>query len=128
MAQLLEFKGLLSFLILHELQQEPLYGEQLAERIGARKGTMLTPGTIYPALKRLHKQKLITRKRDGRLKIYSLTKQGESELKAFYKVFGKYFQGLREKIPESKKKKTSKKQKKMPVIEPTNMQSKKNKK
>ena len=54
-----------------ELAQEQLYGEQLAERIGKRKGGALTAGTIYPALKKLRKHKLIRYSRDGRKKIYT---------------------------------------------------------
>lgn len=98
-AEYFEFKGLLSFLILHELKLARLYGEQLADRIGRRKGEPLTPGTIYPALKRLRQQKLIRFTRDGRKKIYSLTDEGGAELKRLYRLFGRYFAGLREKIP-----------------------------
>lgn len=104
----IEFKGLLSFLILHELSSEKLYGEQLAERIGARKDEKLTPGTIYPALKHLKEGKLVKFTQDGRLKIYSLTPKGKKELKALYKLFGKYFAGLGSKIPKTRKKTTRK--------------------
>jgi len=95
----IEFKGLLSFLILHELNAEPLFGDQLAERIGARRGEKLTPGTIYPALKKLRKYKLVAFKRDGRKKIYALTPGGKAELKRLYAVFGRYFGGLGNRIP-----------------------------
>jgi DNA-binding PadR family transcriptional regulator len=101
--ELIEFKGLLTFLILHELKQESLYGEQLANSIGARKGETLTPGTIYPALKRLRKHKLVRYSKDGRKKIYTLTDGGNIELKKLYKIFGRYFKGLRKKIPKEKK-------------------------
>lgn len=90
----IEFKGLLSFLILHELKQEPLYGEQLAERIGGRKGDVLTPGTIYPALKKLRTLKLVKFSQDGRKKIYTLTPKGVRELQLTYRIFGRYFAGL----------------------------------
>ncbi len=99
----IEFKGLLSFLILHELSKEKLYGEQLAERIGKRKGETLTPGTIYPALKKLRKHKLVKFSQDGRKKIYTLTSSGKTELKKLYKLFGRYFTGLRKKIPAMRK-------------------------
>ena len=103
----IEFKGLLSFLILHELSKEKLYGELLAKHIGARKGEMLTPGTIYPALKNLRKHKLVSFSRDGRKKIYALTAAGKVELKMLYRIFGRYFAGLRERIPKTKKPKKS---------------------
>ncbi|MEI8348401.1 MAG: PadR family transcriptional regulator, partial [Pseudomonadota bacterium] len=51
-------KGFLSFFILHELALAKRAGDDLAKRIGKRKGSDLTPGTIYPALKRLRKQGL----------------------------------------------------------------------
>ena len=99
----IEFKGLLSFLILHELSAEKLYGEQLADRIGKRKGGSLTPGTIYPALKVLRTHKLIKFSQDGRKKIYTLTPKGRIELTKLYKLFGRYFKGLRQKIPKTRK-------------------------
>lgn len=110
-SELIEFKGLLSFLILHELKRERLYGEQLAQHIGGRKGETLTPGTIYPALKRLRKHKLIKYSRNGRKKIYFLTDDGKTELKKLYKVFGRYFKGLRVKIPKERKNGVKKKTK-----------------
>lgn len=98
----LAFKGLLSFLILHELNKKQLYGEELAQKIGLRRGKALTAGTIYPTLKRLHKQKLLTRKKIGREKYYTLTKAGQEELEEQYKLFGQYFKGLKSKIPGRK--------------------------
>lgn len=116
----IEFKGLLSFLILHELKRQPLYGEQLAESIGLRKGERLTPGTIYPALKRLRKHTLVRFTQDGRKKIYTLTEEGEAELRKLYKVFGRYFRGLRKKIPKVRKpRKQRLKTKKKQVVKKT---------
>lgn len=92
----IEFKGLLSFLILHELKTRKLYGEQLAERIGKRKGDALTPGTIYPALKNLRAHGLVKFSQDGRKKIYTLTPKGRRELQLTYTIFGRYFAGLKQ--------------------------------
>ncbi len=94
-SEMLELKGFLSFLILHELKLKSLCGEDLAKKIGKRKGNMLTPGTIYPALKKLRKKKLVTYKRFGRKKIYSLTDLGNKELTKQYKLFSQYFYGLK---------------------------------
>ena len=99
--QLLHLKGFLSFLILHELSVEKLCGEELALKIGRRKGSVLTPGTIYPALKNLHKLKLVESRRDGRKKYYELTQRGHTELKSLYKKFSNYFYGLKNKIKRS---------------------------
>lgn len=106
--QLLEFKGLLSFLILYELSLKPACGEDLAKKIGRRKGTQLTPGTIYPALKELRRQKLVRYRRYGRRKIYVLRQEGFDELERQYVLFTRYFWGLkhiisRERFNESKK-------------------------
>jgi DNA-binding PadR family transcriptional regulator len=94
----IELKGFLSFFILHELSRHELSGDELAECVGSRKGAVLTPGTIYPALKRLRKQKLIRYTREGRKKMYILTSLGEKELKAIYDAFGSMFSGLKTRI------------------------------
>ena len=102
MVVLLEFKGFLSFLILHEINYRPLAGDDLAKKIGARKGAMLTPGTIYPALKKLRNKKLVSYVQIGRKKMYSLTPKGKKELQNQYDLFSKYFFGLKNKIRRTK--------------------------
>ena len=94
----IELKGFLSFFILHELNNTPFSGDELARVIGERKSNTLTPGTIYPALKRLRRQKLISYRRIGRKKVYSLTDLGKKELKSLYFVFSEFFSGLKTKI------------------------------
>ncbi|RJQ16966.1 PadR family transcriptional regulator [Candidatus Woesearchaeota archaeon] len=91
----IEIKGFLSFFILHELSKKPFSGDELARSIGMRKGEVLTPGTIYPTLKRLRKQKLVTWKKDGRKKHYSLTALGKKELKSCYVQIKTYFKGMK---------------------------------
>ena len=49
----------------------------------------LTPGTIYPALKTLRKNKLIYYEQDGRKKIYKLTGKGAAEYRLVKKMFKK---------------------------------------
>ena len=97
-----EFKGFLSFLILHELKRRHLSGDELSVKIGQRKGTILTPGTIYPALKKLRLNKLVKYKKDGRKKIYHLTELGEKELEKQYLLFSRYFYGLKKFIKKNK--------------------------
>jgi DNA-binding PadR family transcriptional regulator len=89
----IEFKGLLSFLILHELSAKMLAGEDLAKKIGKRKGSTLTPGTIYPALKKLKNNKLVKFVKKGRRKEYYLTDNGKKDLEVSYELFSKYFFG-----------------------------------
>jgi DNA-binding PadR family transcriptional regulator len=94
----IEMKGFLSLFILHELDGNSLSGDELARIVGGRKNTTLTPGTIYPALKRLRRQKLVQYRRNGRKKMYFLTIQGKSELKALYFVFNEFFSGFKKKM------------------------------
>jgi len=94
----IEMRGFLSLFILHELNGESLSGDELAHIVGGRKNTTLTPGTIYPALKRLRRQKLVQYRRNGRKKMYYLTDQGKKELKALYFVFNEFFKGFKKKM------------------------------
>lgn len=94
----IELSAPLQFLVLHELRK-PKTGQELAEKIGERKGTgMLTPGTIYPVLKELHKQRLVHYRSSGRSKKYTLSPAGEQELNRLYGVFSQLFKGMRHKI------------------------------
>jgi len=88
-------KGFLSFFILHELAQEQQSGDALAVSIGRRKNSILTPGTIYPTLKALKRQKLVRWKRDGRKKVYYLTPDGKKELKLLYQEIKRYLKGMK---------------------------------
>jgi PadR family transcriptional regulator, regulatory protein PadR len=92
---ILEFKGFLSFLILHELSKNNLCGDELAHKIGKRRGVVLTPGTIYPALIELRKRKVIKFSQDGRKKFYYLTEEGKNLLEEQYNMFSNYFWGLK---------------------------------
>jgi DNA-binding PadR family transcriptional regulator len=110
----LELKGFLSFLIMHELGKKSLCGEDLAKKIGKRKGSaQLTPGTIYPALKELRNANFIEFEQFGRKKMYVLTPEGKKELEKLYVLFSQYFYGLKTHIKKpvhllKKKAKTSK--------------------
>lgn len=73
-------RGMLSFLILWILAQEPVHGQQIAKEIEKRKGTKPTPGTIYPALKELKRRGMITSEKMGRTIVYSITPKGKRAL------------------------------------------------
>ncbi|MBS3140848.1 PadR family transcriptional regulator [Candidatus Woesearchaeota archaeon] len=90
----LDLKSFLTFQILHELNKHKLCGDDLALIIGKRKFGKLTPGTIYPALKKLRKNNLIKYKQRGRKKIYSLTKKGQEEYLIIKRVIKKMFKFL----------------------------------
>jgi len=92
--EVLDLRGFLSFSILNELKKGKRCGDELAMSIGMRKGTKLTPGTIYPALKKLKKQQLVSYKKDGRKKIYELTKKGDREHTITRKIVKNIFKGV----------------------------------
>lgn len=98
--KVISLKGFLAFQILHELAKSKLCGDELADIIGSKKGSKLTPGTIYPALKFLRKKKLIHHKKAGRKKIYTITESGEKEYKIVRENFLKIFKSV---IKSSKK-------------------------
>ncbi|MFT4249875.1 MAG: PadR family transcriptional regulator [Candidatus Woesearchaeota archaeon] len=91
----IELSTPLQFLLLHELRSAKT-GTDLAQKLGERKGSgMLTPGTIYPTLKELHKKRLVRYTSSGRSKTYVLSKKGEAELEVLYKQFSQLFKGMR---------------------------------
>ena len=71
-----DMRGMLSFMILWLLSKKSMYGQELANEIGKRKGTKPNPGTIYPALKELKKRKLIKSNKNGRVTTYQITADG----------------------------------------------------
>ena len=87
-------KGFLSFEILHLLSKKRFCGDELAVLIGEKKLGKLTPGTIYPALKTLRKNKLIYYNQEGRKKIYKLTRKGNEEYKTVKKNFRKIYRDI----------------------------------
>jgi DNA-binding PadR family transcriptional regulator len=92
--KIINTKGLLSFQVMHELNKKRLCGDDLANLIGKRKLSKLTPGTIYPVLKKLRDNKLIKMKQKGRKKTYFLTKKGEKEYKLAKKIVVKMLKGV----------------------------------
>lgn len=76
----LDMRGLLSFWILWELRLGRLTGVQIAERLTWRRGSPLSPGTLYPALSNLEKRGLVRKARDGRDTQYEVSAPGVREL------------------------------------------------
>lgn len=83
-----DMKGFLGFLILWTLSQHAMNGAALAQELARRRGTIPSPGTLYPALKDLKNKGLIVH--DGQ-KTYSLTTAGTRELDKSLKMFCKIF-------------------------------------
>ena len=88
-----EMKGYLTYLILWNLSQTRMNGAQITREFEKRRGTKPSPGTIYPALKELKTKGLIAV--DDK-KTYSLTIDGENELKSACKLFCKIFYDAKE--------------------------------
>jgi len=97
-----DMRGFLTFQILWELSKEEMNGQQIAEKIGKRRGTDPTPGTIYPALNQLKKDKLIKGRNEGREIIYKLTPAGKKGLadasRYFFQLFGDIVEDVKMKI------------------------------
>ena len=82
-----DMRGMLSFMILWLLSDRPMYGQELAEEIGKRKGEKPNPGTIYPTLKELSIKGQVEVRTEGRTTIYQLTKEGRVTLSRAHEVF-----------------------------------------
>ncbi len=80
-------KGSIDILLLSLMQKEDLYGYEMAKRLKEKSNDLYSmgEGTLYPALQRLEKQKLIASywgesEGGGRRKYYTLTEAGKKEL------------------------------------------------
>jgi PadR family transcriptional regulator, regulatory protein PadR len=84
-------RGLLSFQILFLLSKRPMHGEELAKEIEKRRGDKPKAGTIYPALKELSANRLIKGEKDGKIIVYSITKEGKESFRHALKYFVRSF-------------------------------------
>ena len=76
-----------AILLLHE---KPRYGYELIHNIGEKLEKKVSPGQIYPFLKKLQKNKLIAIKKEGKRekKVYALTKEGKAFSRKMIGRFG----------------------------------------
>lgn len=88
-----EMKGYLTYLILWNLSNKPMNGAEITREFEKRRGSKPSPGTIYPALKELKNKGLISMDDN---KIYSLTDEGQKELKSACRIFCKIFYDAKE--------------------------------
>jgi DNA-binding PadR family transcriptional regulator len=83
-------------MILWLLVKKSMYGQELANEIGKRKGAKPNPGTIYPALKKLKKRGLIESNKKGKVTTYHITEAGKKGFQLayeyFFRAFGEIFQ------------------------------------
>jgi PadR family transcriptional regulator PadR len=83
-----KMKGFLSFLILWVVKKRRMTGVEITLELEKRKGRKLSPGTIYPVLKKLKKESLLAIDEN---KCYTLTELGIKELKNRLEIFIKIF-------------------------------------
>ncbi len=87
-----DMRGFLSFQILWILSKNSMCGDGIAKELEIRRGEKPKAGTIYPALKELRINKLISGKKNGREIVYTITPKGTFELKKakvyFFRSFG----------------------------------------
>src|SRR3989344_228944 len=86
-----DMRGMLSFLILFILSKKDMNGQEIAKELEKRKGDKPSPGTIYPALKKLNEEGLIEEKREGKSISYKLTGAGKESFKDAKIIFCKTF-------------------------------------
>ena len=75
--------GATTLLVLSILAEEDLYGYEIIKRLEKRSQNVFRyqAGTLYPALYRMEKDKLISKKEDDRRVYYRITKKGREHLK-----------------------------------------------
>ena len=74
-------RGSLKFIILLQLQQQPMHGYALMKAIEDTYERPISQGIIYPTLQMLEDQGLVTAAEQDHKKVYSLTDQGAQYLK-----------------------------------------------
>lgn len=94
-----EMKGFLTYLILWILGKDRMNGAEIGRELQKRRGTIPSPGTLYPALKDLKNKELI---KVDENKYYSLTPEGEKELKIACKYFCNIFYDVEEMLKSCK--------------------------
>jgi PadR family transcriptional regulator PadR len=92
-----DMRGMLSFQILWILTKGPLHGDEIANKIGKKRGEKPKAGTIYPALKTLREKGWIEGEKKDRSIVYSLTPAGKKAFKQakehFIRCFGDILKG-----------------------------------
>jgi PadR family transcriptional regulator len=95
------FPGALEMMVLRLVQQEPLHGYALVQRIKQVSNDMLQveEGSLYPALQRLLKARLLkaawgVSATNRRVRIYHITPAGRKHLTAEISSFEKMLEGI----------------------------------
>ena len=96
-------KGVLSMLVLALLKKRAYYGYELVEKIS--ESIQISEGTIYPLLRRLKQDKLVTTYLEesdagAPRKYYKLTKQGDEKYAEFLKEWNNFYDGVNKLLNE----------------------------
>lgn len=77
-------RGDMRYLILDTLKEKGRHGYDMIQIIQEKTGGTYrpSPGTVYPALQMLEDMELISRRQEGKRKIYELTDKGRQELES----------------------------------------------
>lgn len=73
-------KAFLDVIVLAMLNGEPVHGYRIIADLHKTFGVLLSPGTLYPLLYRLEREKLIKVKEMKRRKLYKLTPHGRRKV------------------------------------------------
>lgn len=92
-------RGILEGCILKIIENNEIYGYQIAEKLQMYGFRDISEGTIYPLLLRLEKNEIIdfTKKESAlgpKRKYYKLTAKGRDELRDFYSVWCEVQNGM----------------------------------
>lgn len=74
------YQGHLKLVVIHSLKEGSKSGYELMNHIEKISGTKPSPGSIYPLLTKLKKEKIVDVKKKGNKKIYSLTLKGKKAI------------------------------------------------
>ncbi|HZP03447.1 MAG TPA: PadR family transcriptional regulator [Terracidiphilus sp.] len=96
------FPGALEIMILESLRRQPAHGYALVQHIQQRSNQLLQveEGSLYPALQRLLKAKLVTAKwtvspsTNRRVRVYEITKAGLHHLEREISSFDRMLEGI----------------------------------
>jgi len=91
-------KGNLKCIVLKALEKEELSGYGLMNKIQEKMGRKPSPGSMYPVLEDLSKNKLITKKVQGKKHLYKLSTKGKQEIKKFNKLKDNLLKNMKENI------------------------------
>ncbi len=87
-------KAILKMFILKQIANEPSTGYQIMKACYEKLGYKPSAGSIYPLLKSMEKEGIISSKREGRRVIYSLSNKGRKFFDGIEKIRDEFYKKL----------------------------------